>query len=507
MSALRPVAASARPAFAAVLAALAAALAPVVAQAQSAELEFASGEVGIVRDSGRLAAVAGMSLVAGDTVSTGAGGTAQVHLPTGSEIALAPGSELRIDTLGAEPSLHLVRGLLRTATPPADWPPSEWPLTGPAPRRLMQVSTPQAAILVRGLHAQLAVCAPGACRDSGGAAAEAGLYGAVFDGSLIVTASSSTTTFGQREFFVVPDGGTPRRLIAPPPFLSRTIPDRPLSGANEVAFRNVPEFPLARATTLFDTVRDPYQSTEDASLGRPIALPIVGIVGSDGVAREFITDVTSDRLRIDTLGRLVGVETRGLSASLGTANLVDAGSAVAGDANLTWGRWTGAGSTITQTQPDGSVVSNDGGNLHYVYGIVANDLPTAGVVEYTLVGGTQPTDSGTGNTGSLISGGRVAVNFNIAQVSVVGLEVGFTNATYTMSGTASLVGPLFSTGGTGATGTCAGAACQPITAANFAGFLAGPGAAGLGLDYLFTTRAGVIEGAAGYRRCAAPGAC
>ena len=42
---------------------------------------------------------------------------------------------------------------------------------------------------------------------------------------------------------------------------------------------------------------------------------------------------------------------------------------------------------------------------------------------------------------------------------------------------------------------------------NFAGFLAGPGAGGLGLDYYFNTRNGVIEGVAGYRRCAAPGNC
>jgi hypothetical protein len=507
MNALRPTARFTAPSLAAALAALVAALAPATAHAQTALLGFASGEVAVVRGSGRVPAAAGMNLVAGDTVSTGAGAVAQVHLPTGSEVALAPSSELRIESLGTEPSLRLERGMLRTATPPADWPPSEWPLTGPAPRRLMQVSTSQATILVRGLHARLMVCAPAACRDPAGSAADAGLYGAVFDGSMIVTARATTSTFGQREFFVVPDGGTPRRLIAPPRFLAGVVPDKPLADAHNVAFRKVPELPLSRSTTLFDTVRDPYQATEDESLGRPVALPIVGVVGSDDVAREFVNDVTSDRLRIDSLGQLTGVDTRGLSASLGTASLADTGSAVSGGANLNWGRWTGPGSTITQTLPDGSVVSNDGGNLHYVYGIAAKDIPTAGVVEYALVGGTQPTDSGTGSVGALVSGGRVAVNFNIAQVSLVGLQVGFTDATYTMSGTASLAGPLFSTGGTGATGTCAGAACQPIAAANFAGFLAGPGAAGLGLDYYFNTRTGVIEGAAGYRRCAAPGAC
>ena len=152
-------------------------------------------------------------------------------------------------------------------------------------------------------------------------------------------------------------------------------------------------------------------------------------------------------------------------------------------------------------------MNNDGGNLHYVYGVVATNLPTAGLVEFAPVGGTRPTDSATGEVGNLISGGRVAVNFTTAQVSLNNLQVGFTNAIYSMTGTASLLGPLFSTGGTGATATCAGAGCQPIVAGNFAGFLAGPGATGMGLDYYFNTRNGVIEGVTAYRRCASVGNC
>ena len=67
--------------------------------------------------------------------------------------------------------------------------------------------------------------------------------------------------------------------------------------------------------------------------------------------------------------------------------------------------------------------------------------------------------------------------------------------------------PAVLDGGVGAAASCAGGGCQPIVAGNFAGFLSGPGAAGMGLDYFFNTRTGVIEGVVGYRRCAAPGAC
>ena len=141
------------------------------------------------------------------------------------------------------------------------------------------------------------------------------------------------------------------------------------------------------------------------------------------------------------LGRITAIDTGALVASLGTATIVDTGSATANGASLNWGRWQGPGRR-SRSMPNGDVVHNDGGNLHYIHGVVATDLPTAGIVEYAPVGGTRPTDSATGEVGKLLSGGRVAVNFTTAQVSVNNLQVGFTNAVYSLSGTASLLGPL-----------------------------------------------------------------
>jgi hypothetical protein len=158
--------------------------------------------------------------------------------------------------------------------------------------------------------------------------------------------------------------------------------------------------------------------------------------------------------------------------------------------------------------PGGEVIRNDGGNLHYVYGTLATSLPTSGTVTFAPLGGTRPTDSGTGATGTLISAGSVSVDFTAARLALSGLAIGFGSATYTMSGATSLVGPLFSTAGVGAGAGCTGQGCQPLVQGNFAGFLAGPGATGVGLDYYFNTRSGgVIEGAAAYRRCPGTPGC
>lgn len=475
-------------------------LASAGAAAQSAVVAFSIGEATLLRDAGRSPLSAGTSVSAGDRIVTGADARAQLRFADGTVVAIAPSTELAVESAGAPAVLRLARGGVRAASPRVE----------EARGEVLRLTTPQSTLVARGSssHVQVLICAPGGCRATPDAApADPGLYAGVYDGSVAASASGTTASFGLREFFFVADGGAPRRLVAPPAFLAGATAGMAVTGEKQLAFDSVPEFALPRLSSLLETVRIPYQSTQDLAFGEPVTPPVAGIVGSDEATLEFVADVAAGHLRLDSFGRVIAIDTGSLTASLGSASLVDTGVNPTGGANLNWGRWEGPGSTIAQLLPNGSVVHNDGGNLHYVYGVVATDLPTAGIVEYALVGGTRPTDSGTGETGTLISGGRVAVNFNNALVSVNGLQVGFSNAVYTMSGTGSLVGSLFSSGGFGATGSCTGSACQQLVGANFAGFLAGPGAPGMGLDYYFNTRNGVIEGVGGYRRCVAPGAC
>lgn len=497
------------PAALAWLAALLALLAASSALAQAGRVVMAVGDVALVRGADRVRVSAGANVGVGDAVVTGADGHAQIRFSDEALVAIKPGSEFRVEAYsyagradGSERAVfRLVRGGFRTLTGQI----------GQVNRDTYQVLTTQATIGIRGTHFQLEICGAGECRETPDEPpAPAGLYGGIYDGSIVAITPQASAIFGAREFFVVPDGGVPARLIGPPSFLSGRLVGKQLAARTapaEIGFRKVPEFPLDRLDPFALYLKYPYAVTEDLSKADSVSTPLIGLVGSDETTLEFLIGLGADQLRTDDLGRLVAIDIGTLTATLGTASVVDVGFNAASGASLNWGRWEGPGSTITQTLPNGQVVSNDGGNLHYVYGVVATDLPTAGIVEYTPVGGTLPTDSATGEVGTLLSGGRVAVNFNNAQVTLNNLQVGFTDATYAMSGTASLLGPLFSTGGTGATATCTGAGCQQLVAGNFAGFLAGPGAAGLGLDYYFSTRNGVIEGVAAYRRCAAPGNC
>jgi hypothetical protein len=493
------------------LVALVALLATGAALAQAGRVVLAVGDVAAVRGADRVRLSAGASVGVGDAIVTGADGHAQIRFSDEALVAIKPGSEFRIEAYsfagradGSERAVfRLVRGGFRTLTGQI----------GQVNRDTYQVLTTQATIGIRGTHYQLEICGPGECRETPDEPPAApGLYGGVYDGSVIATTPAASAIFASREFFVVPDGGIPARLIGPPSFLSSRLVGKQLAARSapaEIGFRKVPEIPFGIGNPPWNVVQYAfrYQSTQDLTQLEPFDTPIVGIIGSDETTLEFAVNLGAERTQLDASGRLIAIDTGALVATLGTASVVDTGSHPSAGAALNWGRWEGPGSTITQQLPNGTVVRNDGGNLHYVYGVLASDLPSAGLVEYAPVGGTRPTDSSTGEVGTLLSGGRIAVNFTIAQVTLNNLQVGFDNATYTMSGAASLLGPLFSTGGTGATTGCSGSACQPLVAGNFAGFLAGPGGTGLGLDYYFNTRNGVIEGVAGYRRCASPGNC
>ena len=479
------------------------------AQSQQAagKVVLAVGDVVAVRGADRVRLVAGAAVNGGDTVVTGAQSHAQLRFSDNALVALKPDSEFRIEKYaysGREDNANvavfrLVRGGFRTLTGEI----------GRVNKEAYRVETTQATIGIRGTHYQLQICGASQCR-SGADIAASGLYGGVFDGKVAVSNAFGASDYGADEYFFVPDGEAPRRWLVPPSFLSDDLGTAAPSLAKatrDLRIVKVPEIDWLLALPLVPVPPFTYMATEDYDLvnvgvGRQI------VVGSDRETLELdATGHPGVTMNTNADGAMTSFANANLTAKLGGASLVDAGRD-ASAAGLNWGRWQGQGSTIRQQLPDGTTANNDGGNLHYIYGNVPVALPTSGQAMYVPVGGTRPTDSATGTVGTLISAGTINVDFHQAQASLSGLAVGFTDATYTLGGTASIVNGQFSTAGPGGTAGCTGASCRPLVAGNFAGFFAGPGGAGIGLDYYFNTRGGgVIEGVAGYRRCPGPGGC
>jgi hypothetical protein len=471
---------------------------------------LAVGDVAALRGTERVRLMAGAAVNVGDTVVTGAQSHAQIRFADDALVALKPDSEFRIERYnfsGASDSsevavFRLVKGGFRTLTGQI----------GKLNRDQYQLLTTQATIGIRGTHYQIQICSAGQCMNNG-APAGSGMYGGVYEGRLIVSNSLGADEYGAEEFFYVPDGEAPQRWLAPPDFLSDRLDGRRLAATQATAqlrFAKVPaiEAPLAVGVPPFT-----FSATEDLTTPELVSTGKTVLVGSDRDTLEL--DSTSNpalQLGIGSGGQMTSFNNGRLIAGVGTASIVDVGSdgatnGIPADSGLNWGRWQGPGSTIAQSLGS-QVVHNDGGNLHYIYGNLATSIPTSGQVSYSPIGGTRPTDSGSGAVGTLISGGTINVNFTTAQLALTGLAVGFGSATYILAGSTSILNGQFSTAPVGASAACTGGGCQSLIAGNFAGFFAGPGAAGIGLDYYFNTRSGsVIEGVAGYRKCASPGKC
>jgi FecR protein len=468
---------------------------PVLAQA--GKVVFAVGDVVAARGAARVPLTAGSPIEVGDTIVTAAQSHAQLRFTDDALVALKPDSEFRIEKYnftghddGTEVAVfRLVKGGFRTLTGQI----------GKLSGDRYQLLTTQATIGIRGTHYQVQICGPDQCMD-GSQAARSGMYGAVYEGRIAVANAFGGDEFGVDDVFYVPDGQGPLRWLAPPLFLSDKLRPRTSTARADTGNLRFAKVPDNEVKPAIPNPSFTYVATEDLDrIGLTVGQSIV--VGSDRDTLEL--DRTTDpnlHLTIDAEGRLTGFTNGSLVASLGSASLVDTGRD-ASPAGLNWGRWQGSGSSIAQRLGD-EIVHNDGGNLHYIYGTTATELPTSGQVQYAALGGTRPTDSGTGQVGTLLSGGTVNVNFTTAQLALSGLAVGFTNATYTMNGTASIANGAFTTTGIGAVGACNGGGCQPLVASNFTGFFAGPGGTGIGLDYYFNTRTGgVIEGVAGYKQC------
>ncbi len=163
---------------------------------------------------------------------------------------------------------------------------------------------------------------------------------------------------------------------------------------------------------------------------------------------------------------------------------------VDGETGLKWGRWDAG---FAAGQP-----------LHYVADSATERevvLPTEGTLEYSLSGGTNPTDS-QGNTGSLESGRLTADFTNQTVINEISVNIGGDSWEATGSGDISSGTPVFN--GSYEVNRASGATGSGSFSGFFGGAPLGPGAfegapSGAGVGYTLDSGGITVNGAAAFR--------
>ena len=182
------------------------------------------------------------------------------------------------------------------------------------------------------------------------------------------------------------------------------------------------------------------------------------------------------------------------AVSIGTATSVNVGSDTI--SGFSWGRWSGGNLQYTDRVTN-AVTSVANTNLHWIAGPTATNvvLPVSGTFNYTLVGGTNPTDN-QGIVGTLNSASLQA-NFT-AQTVNMGVNATVNAINYVATGTNMPIqnGGFSNDSGGTYTATANGTAVQGFAG----GIFTGATGTGAGVVYGFTNGATVVNGVAAFSR-------
>jgi len=152
-------------------------------------------------------------IFAGDTLVTGKDGRVQIRFSDKGLLELQANTRFLIETYHFDAdytkraaSYSLLKGGMRTVTG----------LIGKTNKKNYKVETPVATIGLRGTHWGAYWC-ESECVSATGAKLEAGLYGGVVEGGVIVTNSGGERSFGGDQYFFVANANAlPRALTKPP---------------------------------------------------------------------------------------------------------------------------------------------------------------------------------------------------------------------------------------------------------------------------------------------------
>lgn len=471
---------------------------------------FVQGEVQRISAAGQTQILKkGDAVSEGDTLASAPKSTAQIRMQDGGFIAVRPDTRMKFDQFvfagqedGSEKSFFsLFKGGFRAVTG----------LIGRVNKQNYQISTPAATIGIRGTDHETVVIAPN------GGNMSSGTYNMVNTGETSMTTDIGTVSIRPGEGMAFSPGMNQPPVVMPlnAELFSVVPPPAPQAQNGEQE-----EGGGVRESAVVDnTAQKPATGSESSTAAPDSAasipqLPITtvggtsltggggaggmppqgqgGITyfssGANGSLSNGYGDTVNYTTDISGLSGFVAT-TMSISGTRGAAVVVDGGGMpLGGIETMGWGRWAGAGATLSEQGFGTWPVFN----LHYVGGSPVGVMPITGAATYLPVGGTRPTDAA-GNVGQF-TGGQVSVNFAAASLTA-GINLSFGGVAYAASGGSAYAPNGVLTIGSFTTINCT-PACSTAPTGEFAGAFVGTNAAGLGLVYHVNTQMGTdIAGA------------
>jgi len=446
---------------------------PALAMASAGKILFVIGAGSVLSaDGNELKAERGMEVYEGDTLRTTANGQMQVRMADGGLIAVRPSSEFKVDAFVYEDNTEtdktffsLVKGGFRSVTG----------AIGEANKAAYKVDTPVATIGIRGTDYTARLC-------ESNCSTENGLYIGVMSGGVVLTNDSGSIDLDASEYGFVQDIETQPEVMdeAPGDVLfsnagggSSTVAkatdnddvvnNESATGSESVVASSTGttdsggavDFNNVESTTQI-TVEEPAQELVNNDSGSQDADQVVEeIVQTDN---ETVADDTPVQPTLYRQISAVGynfspessqelsesviystesdVNTFSVTTSSGSVHdysrdtaiaAVDTGSTTNNE--ISWGRWVNMNLTATDGSGTNTVMLNNQDSVHWA---VSNEyenvtLPSTGVFNYAVVGGTSPTDN-FGDTGAIHNSSQLAtVDFQNHSANLLLNLTGFTD--------------------------------------------------------------------------------
>ncbi|WP_083330760.1 FecR family protein [Halofilum ochraceum] len=369
---------------------------------------------------------------AGDTIRTSARGRVQIRFKDGAMVDLDPSSTFEVEEYatddedgGGSVVMSFLKGAMRTITG----------AIGGGSGDSYRMNTSVATLGVRGTAYSLRYC-DATCVDGGG---QAGLYGRVDDGTVVVEGAGGAGTFGTGQFFFVPDTGSPRRIVAPPEGILDGNDEGGDDGRADERIEDVAVRPVVSGDDdgvstdgERDDLLDPeFEQGENEDLvsrpGESIDAAFSGaFIGSSGFA-VYESPAGGD-VRRDDEGRIVGaefgafgfVDASALEHTGGQTEIVPEGEEDGGF-DVAWGSWF----------PSGPVDDGDVRGFVYAYTDPGNFTTTTelevladldGSLQYTNLDG--PPALGSDGSRWDVSALQINVNFSDASIAAAGILLG-----------------------------------------------------------------------------------